>query len=222
VTADVDPATIRFGSDGLVVAVVQAESDRRVLMVGWMDADALAATVSTGLVHFHSRSRDRLWRKGETSGNVLRVVAMEIDCDADAILVRADPAGPICHTGLRSCFDPPGASIEPSPGFAWLDTLWRTVEDRARARPSGSYTAELLEGGVDATSRKVAEEAIEVVLAAKDDAAAEVAGMDRRETRSALAGELADLLYHALVVTAERGIPAADIVTTLRDRHRPG
>ena len=165
---------VRFGADGLVPAIVQDAADGRVLMLAWMDAEALDATLATGEVHFHSRSRDRLWRKGETSGNVLRLVDLALDCDGDALLVTADPVGPTCHRGTRSCFDPDGAAPaeRATQGFAWLETLWSTIAARAADRPSGSYTATLLDGGVDAVGRKVTEEATEVLLAAKDDAAA--------------------------------------------------
>ena len=135
-----------FGTDGLVPAVVQDVADGRVLMLGYMDAEALAATAATGEVHFHSRSRDRLWRKGETSGNVLRVVDLATDCDADALLVSVEPAGPTCHRGTRSCFDPRrrrrgGNRRGRTQGFAWLETLWDTIAERADRRPAGSYTA---------------------------------------------------------------------------------
>lgn len=214
--------TIRYGPDGLVPAVVQAASDGRVLMVAYMDAEAVSATVASGEVHFHSRSRGRLWRKGETSGNVLRLVSLEADCDGDALLVTADPVGPTCHRETRSCFDAdgaaagtdPGADAAAAQGFAWLETLWATIASRAAGRPAGSYTTSLLDGGVDAVGRKVTEEATEVLLAAKDDA---VASTDA--SRSALAGETADLLYHALVLLAERDVPPSMVVTTLRGRH---
>lgn len=213
---------VAFGSDGLVTAVVQDVHDGRVLMVAHMDAEALAATVATGEVHFHSRSRDRLWRKGETSGNVLRLVDLGADCDGDAIVVTVDPAGPTCHRGTRSCFDPDGAPADrTSQGFAWLEDLWATIEARATDRPAGSYTTSLLDGGVDAVGRKVTEEATEVLLAAKDDASAEATGADRAVTGAALAGETADLLYHALVLLAERGLAPSDVIDTLRGRHRP-
>jgi phosphoribosyl-ATP pyrophosphohydrolase/phosphoribosyl-AMP cyclohydrolase len=212
---------IRFGSDGLAPAVVQDAADGRVLMVAWMDPEALAATVSTGEVHFHSRSRDRLWRKGETSGNVLRLVALAVDCDGDALLVTADPAGPTCHRGTRSCFDPDDAPAErATEGFAWLETLWSTIAERRATRPEGSYTTSLLDGGVDAAGRKVTEEATEVLIAAKDDAVAESAGSGRDATRTALAGETADLLYHALVLLAERDLRPSDVIEALRARHR--
>ncbi len=206
---------VAYGADGLVPAIVQDAADGRVLMLAWMDAEALAATLETGEVHFHSRSRDRLWRKGETSGNVLRLVDLATDCDADALLVTVDPVGPTCHRGTRSCFDADGAPAERSTqGFAWLESLWSTIAQRAADRPEGSYTASLLAGGVDAAGRKVTEEATEVLMAAKDDAAASTP-----ETRTALAGEAADLLYHALVLLAERGLPPAAVVDVLRERH---
>jgi phosphoribosyl-ATP pyrophosphohydrolase/phosphoribosyl-AMP cyclohydrolase len=208
---------VRFGPDGLLPAVVQDPMDGRVLMVAYMDAEALEATEQTGEVHFHSRSRDRLWRKGETSGNVLRLVSIDADCDGDALLVRAEPAGPTCHRGTRSCFDPDGARADgATQGLAWLETLWATIESRATERPAGSYTTSLLDGGVDAVARKVAEEATEVVLAAKDDAAAEA---DRAVTRARLAEETADLLYHALVLLAERNATPAEVVRVLKERH---
>lgn len=206
---------VRFDAAGLVPAVVQDAVDGRVLMLAFMDAAALEATVSTGEVHFHSRSRDRLWRKGETSGNVLRLLGLALDCDGDALLVTVEPVGPTCHRATRSCFDPDGAPAEPSTqGFAWLETLWSTIAARASERPAGSYTTSLLDGGVDATARKVTEEATEVLLAAKDDAVA-----SSPETRRALAGETADLLFHTLVLLAERDLDPTQVIATLRARH---
>jgi phosphoribosyl-ATP pyrophosphohydrolase/phosphoribosyl-AMP cyclohydrolase len=231
-----DPGAVQYGPDGLIAAVVQDDADGRVLMVGWQDAEALDATLRTGEAHFHSRSRGTLWRKGETSGNTLRVVGLELDCDADAVLIRARPAGPTCHTGARSCFDVGGsapAAVEggsavdglaadgrATQGFTWLETLWATIASRAHERPEGSYTARLLDGGVDAVARKVAEEATEVVLAAKDDAVAERSAAPR--DRDPLAGEVADLLYHLLVLCAERGLAPGDVIAVLRDRHEGG
>ncbi len=221
---EVDTGAVRWSLDGLVPAIVQDAADGRVLMLAWQDREALEATLRTGDVHFHSRSRDRLWRKGETSGNTLRLVRAQLDCDGDAILITAEAAGPTCHTGARSCFDDATDSIDPTApaepaapqGFAWLETLWSTIADRAANRPPDSYTTRLLEGGVDAVARKVAEEATEVVLAAKDDATGSTA-----ETQSALTGELADLLYHALVLAAERETRPAAIIEALRRRHAP-
>jgi phosphoribosyl-AMP cyclohydrolase / phosphoribosyl-ATP pyrophosphohydrolase len=246
--------SIRWGADGLVPAIVQDSADGRVMMLAWIDAEALAATFQTGDVHFHSRSRGRLWRKGETSGNVLRLRSLALDCDGDALLLTVDPVGPTCHRGTRSCFDPPSpsvgagsgigagptAAVDPAPiapqGFAWLERLWATIADRVERRPEGSYTARLIDGGVDAVARKVTEEATEVLIAAKDDAAAERLGTSERPDtaqrsgtaeaaraglRTALSGEVADLLFHTLVLLAERGLPPAEVIATLRRRHAP-
>jgi len=226
---------IRYGPDGLVPAVVKDAADGRVLMVAWMDAEALRATIDTGLVHFHSRSRGRLWRKGETSGNVLHLRDLSLDCDADTLLVTAAPVGPTCHRGMRSCFDPEpetgmvapaqrSAGPQPTEAnpepFAWLATLWATIASRAAELPAGSYTTALLKGGVDAIARKVTEEATEVLIAAKDDAAAEASGSDRAATSENLAGETADLLYHTLVLLAERNLPPSEAIAVLRSRHQ--
>ena len=228
-----------WGPDGLVPVVVQDEADGRVLMVAYTDVEALAMTQSTAQLHFYSRSRQTLWRKGATSGNTLQVVRLDLDCDRDAILATVRPAGPACHRGTQSCFDPEpegveaieaaGATLEPPTeiavtypepeGFAWLETLWSTIAGRRVQRPPGSYTVSLLDGGVDAVGRKVTEEATEVLIAAKDDAAAEAAGADRAPTSTALAGETADLLYHALVLVAERGLSPRAVLDELLARH---
>ena len=225
---------VAWGPSGLVPAVVQDVADGRVLMVAYVDGEALAATLATGEVHFHSRSRDRLWRKGETSGNVLRLRDLAIDCDGDALLISAEPVGPTCHRGTRSCFDsldgatPAAAAAEDSAvtlraqeaqGFDWLETLWGTIGSRVGADPATSYTARLLAAGVDGPARKVAEEATEVLMAAKDDA---VAGVDRKAAaRDALTGEVADLLYHTLVLLRERDLSPSAVLARLRERHKP-
>jgi phosphoribosyl-ATP pyrophosphohydrolase/phosphoribosyl-AMP cyclohydrolase len=210
-----------WGPNGLVPAIVQDAADGRVLMLAWMDSEAMSVTLETGIVHFHSRSRDRLWRKGETSGHELRLVDLAVDCDSDALLLQVDPIGPTCHRGTRSCFDPEGAPAERTThGLGWLETLWATISSRAAERPAGSYTTSLLEGGVDAAGRKVTEEATEVLIAAKDDAAAESAGADRGPTSDALAGEAADLLFHTLVLLAERQVAPWIVIDVLRGRHR--
>jgi phosphoribosyl-ATP pyrophosphohydrolase/phosphoribosyl-AMP cyclohydrolase len=224
-----DPGDIRYDPAGLVPVVVQDAGDGRVLMLAWANAEAVAATLASGEVHFFSRSRESLWHKGETSGNVLRLVDLTLDCDGDALLARAEPAGPTCHRGERSCFDPDGAgqatrradagAAPSSQGFAWLEALWATIADRAARMPEGSYTATLLAAGVDGPARKVAEEATEVLMAAKDDAVVEAGGGDRRATLDALVGEAADLAYHALVLLAERGLPPAAVLERLRARH---
>jgi phosphoribosyl-ATP pyrophosphohydrolase/phosphoribosyl-AMP cyclohydrolase len=229
-------ADVAFGPSGLVPAVIQDAADGRVLMVAYVDAEALAATLATGQVHFHSRSRDSLWRKGETSGNVLRLLDIELDCDGDALLIQAEPTGPTCHRNTRSCFDAgdaaaaqpartaadrtsrPTATSLPGQGFEWLETLWATIDARATADPAVSYTARLLAGGVDSPARKVAEEATEVVMAAKDDATAPPES--RTATRDALTGEVADLLYHTLVLLRERDLPPSAVIARLRERHR--
>ena len=222
--AGLDQEDVAWGAGGLVAGVVQDVADGRVLMVGWLDAEALAATLTTGEVHFHSRSRGRLWRKGEMSGNVLRLRRLELDCDGDALLLGVEPAGPTCHRGNRSCFDEDGtATVTAVQGFAWLEALWSTIVARAADRPAGSYTTRLLDGGVDLAGRKVAEEATEVLLAAKNDETAARAGASRDETRVLLAGEAADLLYHALVLLAERDLQPCAVIEVLRERHgRPG
>ena len=146
-------SAVRFGADGLVPAVVQDGGDGRVLMVAFVDAEALAATLSTGFVHFHSRSRGRLWKKGEESGNVLRLRELSLDCDGDALLLTVDATGPTCHRGTRSCFDDPSPhmsmaaaggddapSAAPTQNFAWLEELWRTIADRAARRPGSRWT----------------------------------------------------------------------------------
>jgi phosphoribosyl-ATP pyrophosphohydrolase/phosphoribosyl-AMP cyclohydrolase len=216
---------VAWGPSGLVPAIVQDVADGRVLMLAYVDAQALAATLASGEVHFHSRSRDRLWRKGEESGHVLRLRDMDLDCDGDAILLQVEPVGPTCHRNTRSCFDPAGTPyVAPAPraGFEWLETLWATVDARATADPAESYTARLLGKGVDGPARKVAEEAVEVLMAAKDDAVAEasVPAADRTATQDALAGEVADLLYHTLVVLRERGLPPSAVIGRLRERHK--
>jgi phosphoribosyl-ATP pyrophosphohydrolase/phosphoribosyl-AMP cyclohydrolase len=218
--AGLAPPTVSWDAAGLVAGVVQDVADGRVLMVGWLDAEALAATLDTGEVHFHSRSRGRLWRKGESSGNVLALQSLALDCDGDALLLGVEPAGPTCHRATRSCFDADGArAARAAQGFAWLESLWATIADRDADRTEGSYTVNLLEGGVDLAGRKVTEEATEVLLAAKNDEAAEIAGSDRAATQELLAGEAGDLLYHALVLLAERGLQPSAVIDVLRGRH---
>jgi phosphoribosyl-ATP pyrophosphohydrolase/phosphoribosyl-AMP cyclohydrolase len=229
-----------WDADGLVAGVVQDVGDGRVLMLGWLDAEALAATLSTGEVHFHSRSRSRLWRKGETTGNVLRLRGLSLDCDGDALLLTVEPAGPTCHRGTRSCFDPAApspdaATARSGQGFSWLERLWETIDARATDRPDGSYTAALVHGGVDAPARKVVEEAAEVLIAAKDDAHAQgiegapastvpwavsQAGVERVGTLDRLTDEVADLLFHVLVLLRERGLEPSSVIDRLRERHR--
>ena len=193
-------------------------------MLAWVDREALEATLATGEVHFHSRSRDRLWRKGETSGNVLRLSRSPLDCDADALLLTVDPAGPTCHRGTRSCFDLRGgagdrASADPGVRLARdaLDDDRRTGGDAACRlvyREACSPAASMR------SARKVTEEATEVLMAAKDDAVAESRGdaSARTAARTALGAEAADLLFHTLVLLAERGLEPAAVLDVLRER----
>jgi phosphoribosyl-ATP pyrophosphohydrolase/phosphoribosyl-AMP cyclohydrolase len=176
----------------LRAAIVQDADNDRVLMLAWMDEEALRLTRERGEAHFFSRSRDRLWHKGETSGNTLEVVELREDCDGDAILLRVRPAGPACHTGSMSCFAP------------WL---WRVVAERAAARPEGSYVTALLQEGTGAAARKVGEEGLEAALAGAGES-------DER-----LVSELADLWFHSYVLLAARGLDPAAVERELQVRH---
>ncbi len=183
---------------GLLPAIVQDARTLRVLMLGYMDRDALAATLREGRVTFFSRSRQRLWTKGEQSGHVLQLASIEPDCDGDTLLVRANPHGPTCHLGRASCFEHASGSV-----LADLDSV---IEAREHGRPEGSYTTRLFAEGVRKIAQKVGEEGVETALAgvAEDDAA--------------LLGEAADLAYHLLVLLRARGLGLADLETTLRNR----
>lgn len=189
----------------LTAGIVQDDLTGQVLMLGFLDEEALRLTRETGLVHFHSRSRNQLWMKGETSGNTLSVVSISEDCDADALLIRAVPAGPTCHTGSVSCFGD-------AESFGTLSRLWATILSRRDERPEGSYTVSLLEGGVEAAGRKVVEEAVEVLLAATDHAGG---GPPER-----VAEEAADLVYHLMVLLAERGVELGSVMEVLDHRTR--
>jgi len=193
-------------TEGLVPAIVQDAVDGRVLMQGWMNPEALANSLDNGLVTFWSRSRQKLWTKGETSGNSLQLVAVHADCDSDCLLVLASPRGPTCHRETDSCFD----SKRPvRPQLAFLAALERLVAERDRERPDDSYTTRLLEAGVKRIAQKVGEEGLETALAA-------VAG-DHEE----LTNEAADLLYHLLVLLRASGLSLADVIKTLEARHAP-
>jgi phosphoribosyl-ATP pyrophosphohydrolase/phosphoribosyl-AMP cyclohydrolase len=199
------PEGISFDAAGLVPVVVQERASGDVLMVAFANAEALGETARTGLACFWSRSRGRLWKKGETSGNVLRVHEVRADCDRDALLMVVEPAGPACHAGTRTCF---GDSSPHAAGV--LEALRRVIRDRARDRPEGSYTARLLAKGLDHALKKVGEEAIEVVLAAKGES-------DER-----LAEEGADLLFHLLVALHLRGVSPERVLDVLRRRRGQG
>ena len=206
-----EPA-VRWDERGLVPAIVQDDRTAEVLMMAWMDPDALALTTTTGQVHFWSRSRKALWKKGETSGNTLEMVGLAADCDGDTLVVRVRPAGPACHTGSRTCFTGPDGP--PPEGFAELEKLWATIISRTASAPPGSYTARLMRGGPAATGRKLIEEAAELVEAALHHERGGAA--DRR-----VAEEAADLVYHLMVSLAERGVDATDVLTVLSSRSVP-
>ena len=180
---------------GLVAAVIQDASSGRVLMLGYMDPAALEQTQRSGKVTFFSRSRQRLWTKGETSGNVLELVSISRDCDGDALLVQAKPRGPTCHLDTTSCFA--GASA------GSLDRLDRLVREREQQRPPGSYTTRLFGEGIRRIAQKVGEEGVETALAAV------------AQDESALLGEAADLVFHLLVLLRARGLGLADLEQTL-------
>ncbi len=188
--------------DGLLPAIVQDARTAQVLMLGYMNRDALTATLQGGSVTFFSRSKQRLWTKGETSGNRLRLVEARADCDDDAILLLADPEGPTCHTGTASCF------ATEARGAAWLGELARIVAERANASADESYTARLLAKGVDKIAQKIGEEGVEVSLAAVT------------RDNQGIAEEAADLLYHLTVLMQAKGLGWDDITAVLRDRHR--
>ena len=183
---------------GLLPAVIQDASTLGVLMLGYMDRAALLATIEGGEVTFFSRSRQQLWRKGEQSGNVLRLVSIETDCDRDTLLVMAKPAGPTCHLGTTSCF--------PNAPHDVLSALDVRIAERERERPAGSYTTTLFEAGIRRIAQKVGEEGVETALAGvvQDDAA--------------LLGEAADLLYHLLVLLRARGLSLNDAKAVLKSR----
>lgn len=225
--AAIDPAGLRYGPDGLLPVVVQEVASGALLMLAWADREAVERTLATGEACFWSRSRRRPWRKGESSGNVLRVVEARVDCDADALLLRADPAGldrPACHRGTRSCFDPPppagdgpdaGVPVPPALELGWLAGV---IAARRAAPRDDSYTARLLAAGVERIARKVGEEATEVVIAALGcDRDAGTAGASER--RDELAGEAADLLYHLLVLLESCGVSPGEVARILRRRH---
>ena len=186
--------------DGLLPAIVQDANNLRVLMLGYMNAEALATTQSSGYVTFYSRSKQRLWKKGETSGHVLELVSIQADCDNDTLLVLARPQGPTCHLQRDSCF-----ADAPSSFIADLDAI---VAQRERERPAGSYTTKLFDEGIRRIAQKVGEEGVETALAAvvQDDAA--------------VLGESADLVFHLLVLLRARGLSLRDVSSLLQARHK--
>jgi phosphoribosyl-AMP cyclohydrolase / phosphoribosyl-ATP pyrophosphohydrolase len=214
VSPNIRLSAVKFGADGLVPVVTQESRSGDVLMVAYANREALDRTLSTGLAHYFSRSRGTLWQKGETSDHVQRVTEVRLDCDGDTVLYRVEQSGPACHTGRRTCFstvigpgaDGAGTDVAEDPGGHVLTRLASIVAQRAAERPRGSYTAELLAGGVAKLSRKVGEEAVEVVVAANS------------EDDERLASEAADLLYHLLVLLQARAVPLDQVLQEIQKR----
>jgi phosphoribosyl-ATP pyrophosphohydrolase/phosphoribosyl-AMP cyclohydrolase len=204
-----DIETVRWNpADGLVPVVVQHAQTGMVLMQAWMNRDALRATLERKRVVFFSRSRQRLWEKGESSGHTLNLVDINADCDRDSLLVTALPVGPTCHTGTVSCFG--NESRSRAETLAFLDQLQQVISQRMTASTDGSYTARLFASGTKRIAQKVGEEGLEVALAGVSD------------SDSALIGESADLIYHLLVLLRIRGLDLEQVVSELHQRHRPG
>jgi phosphoribosyl-ATP pyrophosphohydrolase/phosphoribosyl-AMP cyclohydrolase len=200
---------LRFDANGLIPAVVQAAETGEVLMVAWMNREALDRTLATGLTHFWSRSRGQLWPKGETSGHRQHVDGIWVDCDADTLLVRVHQDGVACHTGHRTCFfQALRAGVESAPPAMMLDRLEAIVAERKAHAPAGSYVAGLLAKGEAAICRKVGEEAVEVVTAALGGEG------DRRVVE-----EIADLWFHTVVLLGQRGIAVREVLEELARRH---
>ncbi|MDQ3414045.1 MAG: bifunctional phosphoribosyl-AMP cyclohydrolase/phosphoribosyl-ATP diphosphatase HisIE [Verrucomicrobiota bacterium] len=203
---------VRFGEKDLVPAIVQDARTHEVLTVAYINEESLRRTIETGETWFWSRSRNTLWHKGETSGNTQRVVSISVDCDGDALVVQVLPNGPACHKGERSCFhqtihssDSAVAKPEASLGTT-LDDLYSVIEARRREMPEGSYTKYLFEQGLDKILKKLGEEASETIIAAKND------------DRDSLVRESCDLVYHLLVLFAERGVSLAEVRDELARR----
>jgi phosphoribosyl-ATP pyrophosphohydrolase/phosphoribosyl-AMP cyclohydrolase len=210
----IDPQTIAWNPDGLVPVVIVDDRSAAVLTLAYANREALARTLETRSTWLYSRSRGALWNKGATSGNTQEVVAVAVDCDADALVYRVIPHGPACHTGRVSCFGTPqrlgaGAAAGGAEFAAALGTLAAVIAERKRASAPDSYTAKLFAGGVDRIGKKIGEEATEVVIAAKND--------DRGE----LVWETADLLYHTLVLLAAREISLDEVGAELTRRAQP-
>lgn len=189
--------------NGLIPAIVQDAASGVVLMLGYMNQEAIDQTRSTKQVTFFSRSKNRLWVKGETSGNFLNLVSMHLDCDQDTLLVKAHPVGPACHTGDPTCFHDQGPE-----GLLFLGELEKVIENRAKQPKAGSYTSDLLARGINKVAQKVGEEAVELVIEAKDN------------DQGLFLGEAADLLYHYLILLRAKGASLNDVVEVLQKRHR--
>ncbi|WP_256383022.1 bifunctional phosphoribosyl-AMP cyclohydrolase/phosphoribosyl-ATP diphosphatase HisIE [Photobacterium toruni] len=191
---------------GLIPAIVQDYASGQVLMLGYMNKDALQKTLDTKQVTFWSRTKERLWTKGETSGNVLHLKSIQLDCDQDTLLVQVDPIGPTCHLNTTTCFDSDESSAQP-PSLVFLHQLEQLLASRKGADPESSYTASLYARGTKRISQKVGEEGVEVALAATSGDKAE------------LVCESADLIYHLLVLLQDQGLSLSDVIDKLQERH---
>ena len=198
---------VKFDEHGLIPAIVQNAATREVLTLAYMNRESLAKTIETQQTWFWSRSRGELWHKGETSGNTQRVVSLTLDCDADAILVLVDPAGPACHSGATSCFET-GANTTGIGSV--LDQLYELIQSRERERPSNSYTTYLFDEGLDKILKKLGEESAETIIAAKN------------EDQGRVVSEVADLMYHLLVLLVARGVSLEAISQELGQRRKAG
>ncbi len=198
--------TVDFSKNNLIPAIIQDAVTRQVLMLGYMNQDALKQTCDTGIVTFFSRSKNRLWTKGETSGNFLNVVTIKNDCDADSLLISVNPKGPTCHTGSDTCWN----ETNKQKPADFLQHLENVIQSRKNDNPdtSPSYTAKLLSRGINKVAQKVGEEAVELVIEAKDD------------NKELFLGEAADLMYHYIVLLAAKNFTLADVVEVLRKRHK--
>ena len=192
-----------FKKNGLLPAIVQDVETRKVLMLGYMNAKSLKKTQKTGKVTFYSRSKQRLWTKGETSGNTLKLVNMKLDCDRDALLIQAAPKGPVCHTGKDTCWDEKNES-----GLAFIGKLEAIIHKRKTGSTKRSYTARLFEKGPDQIIKKFGEEAVEVVIDAKN------------KKKKAFLQECADLMYHFLVLLNMKECDFEEVVRELESRHK--
>ncbi|MBR4063310.1 MAG: bifunctional phosphoribosyl-AMP cyclohydrolase/phosphoribosyl-ATP diphosphatase HisIE [Clostridia bacterium] len=202
-----DIKNLKYNSDGLIPAIITDAADGAVLMLGYMNAESLGITLEQKKVCFFSRSRQKLWLKGETSGNFLGVVSIKTDCDADTLLISAKPEGPTCHTGARSCFFEDIYEDENAEQAFCLDDLMKLIEGRKTNPKEGSYTTYLFEKGIDKILKKVGEECTEVIIAGK--------GGDRAEAIF----EIADLTYHVMVMMTEMGISIDEVRAELASRH---
>ncbi len=190
---------------GLVPAIIQDATTRKVLMLGYMNQESLKKTTDTGLVTFYSRSRQKLWTKGETSGNYLKLVDIKVDCDNDTLLIQAKPEGPVCHTGSDTCW---GDTNEASP-LMFLTQLQDFIEKRHEEMPEGSYTTSLFRDGLNRMAQKVGEEALELVIEATNG------------TEERMIYEGADMLYHLIVLLTSKGLRIEDLAKELQVRHDP-